>query len=85
MTTVYKTDPAELEMKSACRPMYHIKARCQTYPRYPDIVRHAVPDEKLTWDVMYPDYAPVDFTAPSVAKRPIWADPDYKYIDICQH
>ena len=65
-------------MKNASRPQKHFKARCPTYPRYSEVVKYPVPDEKLTWDVMYPEYAPPDFTAPSVAKGPVWADPDYK-------
>ena len=66
-------------MNSACRPHFHAKARCESYPRYPDVVKYPVPDDKVTWDIMFEEYDPVDFTAPSVAKGPVWADPDIKY------
>ena len=32
----------------------------------------------ISWSVDYPDYKPVDYTAPSVEKGPVWADPDIR-------
>ena len=60
------------------RPDKHYKARCETYPRFPEVVKFPVPEDKMTWDVMYEEYNPPDFTAPSVQKGPVWADPDFK-------
>jgi len=34
-----------------------------------------VPDSLVPWDVPFPDYAPVEYTHPAVAKGPVWADP----------
>lgn len=33
-----------------------------------------MPDDKVSWKVSFPEYAPVEFTAPSVACQPVWAD-----------
>jgi len=36
--------------------------------------RTPVPDDKICWSYTYPSYKPVEFTAPSVLKQPVWAD-----------
>ncbi|XP_061189697.1 ADP-ribose pyrophosphatase, mitochondrial-like [Saccostrea echinata] len=62
---------------SAMKPKCHIKARCEIYPRS-EVKRFPVPDEKVPWTVSFPDYKPVDYTAPSILKRPVYADPDIR-------
>lgn len=53
----------------------NIKCRNGSYPNYENVNRFTVPDSKVPWNVPFPDYAPVDFTHPAVAKGPVWADP----------
>lgn len=53
----------------------HIKARCSVYPGS-DTHRFHVPDDKVSWATLWPEYSPVNYTAPSVLKSPDWADPD---------
>ena len=60
------------------QPATHMKCRNACYPRDNSIVRYDVPDDKLCWSVPYPEYAPIDYTGPSVAAKPVWADFDYK-------
>jgi len=40
-----------------------------------------VPDDRVSWDVAFPEYSPVCYTADVVASRPppLWADPDFEY------
>ncbi|XP_070204348.1 ADP-ribose pyrophosphatase, mitochondrial-like isoform X2 [Littorina saxatilis] len=58
----------------------HVKARCPVYPRTENtenpIKRFEVPDDKVPWKVAFPKYDPPVYTAPSVAKQPVWADVD---------
>lgn len=35
-----------------------------------------MPDDKVGWSQNWPQYNPVSYTDPSVAKKPVWADPD---------
>ncbi|KAJ8347354.1 hypothetical protein SKAU_G00287550 [Synaphobranchus kaupii] len=53
----------------------HVKARCPQYPGS-ETRRFPVPDDKLKWETKWADYKPVNYTAPSVLKKPSWADPD---------
>ncbi|KAL4223989.1 ADP catabolic process [Mactra antiquata] len=53
----------------------HVKARCKIYPRTKDVERFKVPDDKVPWDVDFPEYSPIDFTSETVKKQPVWADP----------
>ncbi|KAL5017471.1 hypothetical protein ScPMuIL_007060 [Solemya velum] len=62
----------------------HSKARCALYPRSADVKRFPVPDEKVKWDVPFPEYDPVDYTAESVKCGPIWADVDFREFDAAQ-
>jgi ADP-ribose pyrophosphatase len=57
----------------------HIKCRNSLYPRT-SIQRFPVPDEKVSWSVAFPEYAPVKYTADSVLKQPSWADTDFEVI-----
>ena len=36
--------------------------------------RTPVPDEKVPWNVSWPDYKPIDYTEKTVLKMPPWAD-----------
>ncbi|KAJ8402572.1 hypothetical protein AAFF_G00366550 [Aldrovandia affinis] len=53
----------------------HIKSRCPMYPGS-ETHRFPVPDDKLKWETKWPEYKPVRYTAPSVLRKPDWADPD---------
>ncbi len=52
-----------------CRNMDYLGGKAARFP---------VPDEKIPWSVNWPEYKPVDYTAPSVQKGPVWADPDFR-------
>ena len=54
----------------------HIKARQLDYQG--GMQRFPVPDDKVSWSVDWPEYHPVDYTAPVVLKGPVWADPDFR-------
>lgn len=58
----------------------HYKARCEVYARS-DVKRVPVPDDKVSWDVPWEDYQPVDFTSESVLRMPVWADIDFREAD----
>lgn len=60
--------------KSTPLPVTHYNARCEMYPRNPDIKRFPVPDDKVSWKVEYKGYEPVHYTAKSVLAKPVWAD-----------
>ncbi|XP_057202193.1 ADP-ribose pyrophosphatase, mitochondrial [Triplophysa rosa] len=53
----------------------HIKARCPVYPGS-HTTRFPVPDDKVDWETDWPQYSPVNYTAPFVLKKPVWADPE---------
>ncbi|XP_028311989.1 ADP-ribose pyrophosphatase, mitochondrial isoform X2 [Gouania willdenowi] len=53
----------------------HVKARCPLYPGS-KTQRLPVPDDKVDWNKSWPQYNPVNYTDPSVLKKPVWADPD---------
>ncbi|XP_028517955.1 transient receptor potential cation channel subfamily M member 2 isoform X2 [Exaiptasia diaphana] len=53
----------------------HHKARSSPYPGS-TIKREDVPDNKVDWEVNFPGYKPVEYTAPVVLSKPPWADPD---------
>ena len=59
----------------------HIKARQLDYQG--GVQRFPVPDDKVSWSVDWPEYQPVDYTAPVVLKGPVWADPDFRCGDVC--
>ncbi len=54
----------------------HYKARSPEY--LGGINRFPMPDDKVDWRVEWQEYTPVDYTAPAVAKGPVWADPDIR-------
>ncbi|XP_018095500.1 nudix-type motif 9 isoform X2 [Xenopus laevis] len=52
----------------------HVKALTSPYPGS-QVQRTPVPPEKICWQVDWPEYDPVDYTAPYVLTNPPWADP----------
>lgn len=63
----------------AVKRMLHSKARQELYVGSKDVRRFPVPDEKVSWSTEWPEYQPVDYTAPPVLSRPVWADPDFRF------
>lgn len=55
--------------------MLHRKACSLIYPSS-EQKRFVVPDEKIPWNIHFPEYNPPNFTAEVVKKKPVWADPD---------
>jgi ADP-ribose pyrophosphatase len=59
---------------------WHVKARLEKPPEYPD--RFPVPDEKVLWETVFPDYEPPYYVSPVVLKNDAtinpagWADPE---------
>lgn len=60
-------------------PVDHIKARCPVYPGS-DTSRFAVPRDKVDWETDWPQYNPVNYTASTVLKKPVWADPEIGWV-----
>ncbi|XP_053550603.1 ADP-ribose pyrophosphatase, mitochondrial isoform X2 [Bombina bombina] len=52
----------------------HIKALTSPYPGS-QVQRRLVPSQKVSWTAEWPEYHPVEYTAPSVLSQPPWADP----------
>ncbi len=63
--------------RAAPATMLHTKAR-QDYQG--GIKRFPVPDDKVPWSVDYPEYQPVDYSAPVLYEKRPWADPDIKWV-----
>ena len=42
--------------------------------------RFPVSEDKVPWSKEYPEYQPVDYTAPRVVAGPAWADPDVRLL-----
>ncbi|XP_075686988.1 ADP-ribose pyrophosphatase, mitochondrial isoform X1 [Rhinoderma darwinii] len=60
----------------------HIKALTSPYPGS-KVERWPVPQEKVSWSVDWPEYRPVEYTAPSVLAQPPWADPPQSHQGFC--
>lgn len=60
----------------------HFKCRNAQYAG--GVERFPVPDDRVSWSVDWPEYKPVDYTAPSVQKGPVWADPEIRWIPCCR-
>lgn len=55
----------------------HVKSRTKRYACPKDIIyRFPVPDDKVMWNVAWPDYDPVTYTDKIVLDNPKWADED---------
>lgn len=52
----------------------HYKCRNGVYPRSSNVIRSTVPDDKILWDVHWPQYNPIEYTSKSIHGQP-WADP----------
>lgn len=69
-------EPANiLDLRPVAPAFIHHKARATTYPQCAER-RFPVPDESVPWEVEFPEYDPVNYTAPVVLRRPPWADLD---------
>ena len=53
---------------------------CRLHEYQGGIKRFPVPEDKVSWQVDWPEYSPVDYTAPIVLSMPVWADPDYRLV-----
>lgn len=61
-------------MYGRCVKMIHQKCRLGFYP-HSKIKRFEVQESKVSWNVEYPEYEPIKYTAPSIQNKP-WADPE---------
>lgn len=61
-------------MKRGIYNMVHKKCRNSIYPSS-NVQRFPVPDDKVSWDVNFPQYSPVTYTSKVLQGKP-WADPD---------
>ncbi|XP_014669160.1 PREDICTED: ADP-ribose pyrophosphatase, mitochondrial-like isoform X2 [Priapulus caudatus] len=69
-----KTAKGVIESATVMRKL-HKNCRVGQYP-HSHASRFSVPDDKVGWDVSFPEYSPAEYTAESVLARPSWADPD---------
>lgn len=69
-----------LDLRPVAPAFIHHKARATPYPQCAE-KRFPVPDENVPWEVEFPDYGPVNYTAPVVLNKPPWADPDLMSMD----
>nr|XP_050853132.1 ADP-ribose pyrophosphatase, mitochondrial isoform X3 [Vespula vulgaris] len=61
-------------MYGRCIKMIHQKCRLGFYP-HSKIKRFEVQESKVSWNIEYPEYEPIKYTAPSIQNKP-WADPE---------
>ncbi|EGD81237.1 Nudt9 protein [Salpingoeca rosetta] len=47
----------------------------EEYPGSNGVKRFTIDASQVPWDVVFPDYEPVEYTHPAVARQPVWADP----------
>ena len=70
----------DLNFKKSSQKEIHIKARIEYPSIYPK--RFEVPDEKVAWEINYPEYNPEYFVAPKVLENDYskkengWAEPE---------
>lgn len=60
-------------MKRGIITMIHKKCRNSIYPSS-NIQRFTVPDDKISWDVNFPEYSPVIYSSRTLQGKS-WADP----------
>ena len=53
---------------------------CRLHEYRGGIKRFPVPEDKISWQVEWSEYSPVDYTAPVVLSMPVWADPDFRSV-----
>ncbi|XP_076236007.1 ADP-ribose pyrophosphatase, mitochondrial [Calliopsis andreniformis] len=63
-------------MRFSFSKMMHHKCRQGFYPSS-NVKRFEVPENKVPWNIEYPEYKPVKYTAPVLKGKP-WADPDIR-------
>ena len=56
--------------------------KCRHPNSYPGekVERFQVPENKVPWTVEFPEYKPIEFTSQKVLDKPIWADPDIRFV-----
>lgn len=54
--------------------MLHNKCRNSVYPSS-DIKRFVVPDDKITWNIEFPNYSPIEYNS-KVLQGKLWSDSD---------
>ena len=42
--------------------------------------RFEVPESKISWSVIYNEYAPFEYTSNHVSAGPAWADPEIRFV-----
>lgn len=62
-----------LRMKSSSRLLRHMKCINAIYPKS-EVQRFPVPEDKVSWDEEFTEYAPVFYESPALAGKE-WADP----------
>ena len=57
-------------------------SKCRHPNSYPGekVERFQVSEQKVPWTVDFPEYKPTEFTAKKVLDKPVWADPDIRFI-----
>lgn len=70
-----RPNPTLKAMNATALKLLHTKCR-GPYPGASQ-TRSTVPDQQVSWQVAYPEYAPTSYTAPVVASGPVWADKDF--------
>nr|CAH8845392.1 unnamed protein product [Trichobilharzia regenti] len=78
MVFIFQTFNNIYKMSTKVLNKLHVKCRNSVYPRTSDIQRFPVPDDKVDWNVSWPEYQPVAYTTPGISKKP-WADPDIQH------
>ena len=61
-------------------PKTHSRCRGGTYPRDDDVLRFPVSDDKVTWDVDFEDYEPMEFFA--TIDVPIEEDKNFRLVPL---
>ncbi|XP_067142573.1 ADP-ribose pyrophosphatase, mitochondrial isoform X1 [Centruroides vittatus] len=64
-----------INSKGNIEKMLHVKCRNTSYSRNENIKRFPVPDDKVSWEVHWPDYKPTEYTISGLSSKP-WADPE---------
>ena len=68
---------ANVLVAMACKREFHTKCR----GRYAGGMEHfPVPDDKVSWSIDWPEYKPVDYTAPRVQIHSSRTDVDYRLV-----
>lgn len=63
---------------ASCIRMAAVTTHRQPLEYLGGVRRFPVLEDKVPWSKEYPEYQPVDYTAPRVEAGPVWADPDIR-------